>query len=49
MVCLANLLDCYNLVNEEYAAKDLKGLEDFENPLDPVNHLHYLIEVFVCT
>jgi len=36
-----------NLVNEEYAAKDLKGLEDFENPLDPVNHLHYLIKRFL--
>ena len=32
------------LINEEYAAKDLKGLDDFENPLDPVNHLHYLIK-----
>ena len=36
-----------SLVSEEYAAKDLKGLEDFENPLDPVNHLHYLIKRFL--
>ena len=35
------------LINEEYAAKDLKRLEDFENPLDPVNHLHYLIKRFL--
>lgn len=35
------------LINEEYAAKDLKGLDDFENPLDPVNHLHYLIKRFL--
>lgn len=36
-----------DLINEEYAAKDLKGLDDFENPLDPVNHLHYLIKRFL--
>ena len=35
------------LVSEEYTAKDLKGLEDFENPLDPVNNLHYLIKRFL--
>lgn len=35
------------LRSEEYKAKDLKGLEDFENPLDPVNHLHYLIKRFL--
>lgn len=35
------------LKNEEYSAKDLKGLEDFENPLDPVNHIHYLIKRFL--
>ena len=35
------------LVSEEYAAKDLKGLDDFENPLDPVNNLHYLIKRFL--
>ncbi len=36
-----------NLVSEEYASKDLKGLDDFENPLDPVNNLHYLIKRFL--
>ena len=35
------------LPSEEYGAKELKGLEDFENPLDPVNHLHYLIKRFL--
>ncbi len=36
-----------SLVNEEYSSMDLKGLEDFENPLDPVNHIHYLIKRFL--
>lgn len=36
-----------SLISEEYAASELKGLEDFENPLDPVNHLHYLIKRFL--
>lgn len=36
-----------NLVSEEYSSKELKGLEDFENPLDPVNHIHYLIKRFL--
>ena len=35
------------LKSEEYKATDLKKLEDFENPLDPVNHLHYLIKRFL--
>ena len=41
------LVSDLSLISEEYAAKDLKGLEDFENPLDPVNHLHYLIKRFL--
>lgn len=36
-----------SLESEEYSSKELKGLEDFENPLDPVNHLHYLIKRFL--
>ena len=36
-----------SLTSEEYGSKELKGLEDFENPLDPVNHLHYLIKRFL--
>lgn len=35
------------LQSEEYSSRELKGLEDFENPLDPVNHLHYLIKRFL--
>lgn len=41
------LVSKLSLNSEEYASKDLKGLEDFENPLDPVNHLHYLIKRFL--
>lgn len=36
-----------SLKSEEYSSKELKGLEDFENPLDPVNHIHYLIKRFL--
>lgn len=36
-----------SLISEEYGSKELRGLEDFENPLDPVNHLHYLIKRFL--
>lgn len=36
-----------SLINEEYSSAELKKLEDFENPLDPVNHLHYLIKRFL--
>ena len=35
------------LVSEAYSSDELQGLEDFENPLDPVNHLHYLIKRFL--
>ena len=41
------LVDKLSLTSEEYHSKDLKGLEDFENPLDPVNHQHYLIKRFL--
>lgn len=36
-----------SLVSESYSSNELKELEDFENPLDPVNHLHYLIKRFL--
>ena len=36
-----------SLTSEEYSASELKGLEDIDNPLDPVNHLHYLIKRFL--
>ena len=41
------LIEELSLVSEEYSSKELKGLEDFENPLDPVNHIHYLIKRFL--
>ncbi len=28
--------------SKEYASKDLKGLADKDNPLDPVNRVHFL-------
>lgn len=36
-----------SLISEEYSARALKNLEDFENPLDPVNHIHYLLKRFL--
>ena len=36
-----------SLESEEYSSNELKRLEDFENPLDPVNHIHYLIKRFL--
>lgn len=41
------LIQDLSLISEEYKAEELKDLEDFENPLDPVNHLHYLIKRFL--
>lgn len=32
-----------------YASKDLKGLADSENPLDPVNRIHMLLKMFLNT
>lgn len=36
-----------SLISEEYSARALKKLDDFENPLDPVNHIHYLLKRFL--
>lgn len=36
-----------SLKSEEYSSKELRRLEDFENPLDPVNHIHYLTKRFL--
>ena len=41
------LVEKLSLVSEEYRSKELKKLEDFENPLDPVNHIHYLTKRFL--
>lgn len=35
------------LTSEAYSSRNLRGLEDFENPLDPVNHIHYLTKRFL--
>ena len=36
-----------DLVSDAYSSKELKGLEDIDNPLDPVNHIHYLVKQFL--
>lgn len=41
------LIDKLSLTNEQYSSKELKELEDFENPLDPINHIHYLTKRFL--
>ncbi len=41
------LVEELSLNSEEYHSGELNKLDDFENPLDPVNHLHYLIKRFL--
>ena len=41
------LISDLSLVDEQHPTKETKGLEDFENPLDPVNHIHYLTKRFL--
>lgn len=41
------LVDKLHLVSKTYASKDLKGLADSENPLDPVNRIHSLLKMFL--
>ena len=36
-----------SLIDEQHSTKETKSLEDFENPLDPVNHIHYLTKRFL--
>ena len=36
-----------SLTSQSYKAKDLKGLPDSENPLDPVNRVHALLKMFL--
>ena len=36
-----------DLVSDAYSSKELKGLEEIDNPLDPVNHTHYLVKRFL--
>jgi hypothetical protein len=41
------LVSALNLVSQAYAAYDLKGLKDNDNPLDPVNNIHSLLKKFL--
>lgn len=41
------LVDELSLKSKAYASKDLKGLADSENPLDPVNRIHSLLKMFL--
>ncbi len=41
------LVSALNLVNQAYAADDLKGLKDSDNPLDPVNDIHDRLKKFL--
>ena len=35
------------LIDEQHPTAETRGLEDYENPLDPVNHIHYLTKRFL--
>lgn len=35
------------MTNPKYKFKKLKGLPDKQNPLNPVNHTHYLLKRFL--
>ena len=41
------LVEKLSLVSEAYASKDLKGLDDSENPMEPVNRVHYYLKNFL--
>lgn len=41
------LVEKLSLTSVAYASKDLKGLADSENPLDPVNRIHSLLKMFL--
>lgn len=41
------LVEKLSLKSVAYASKDLKGLADSENPLDPVNRIHHLLKMFL--
>ena len=43
----AKLVTDLELKSEVYKAKDLHGLADSENPLDPVNRIHCLLKMFL--
>ena len=41
------LVEKLSLKSQCYASKDMKGLADSENPLDPVNRIHCLLKMFL--
>lgn len=41
------LVEELSLKSVTYSSKDLKGLADSENPLDPVNRIHHLLKMFL--
>lgn len=41
------LVQQLSLTSVAYASKDLRGLADSENPLDPVNRIHSLLKMFL--
>jgi transposase-like protein len=41
------LVEKLSLSSRTYASKDMKGLADSENPLDPVNRIHSLLKMFL--
>lgn len=41
------LVEKLSLKSVAYASRDLKRLADSENPLDPVNRIHYLLKMFL--
>lgn len=41
------LIEQLSLASIAYSSRDLKGLADSENPLDPVNRIHSLLKMFL--
>ena len=41
------LIKTLDLQSVDYNSKDLKGLNDRDNPLDPVNRVHYQLKKFL--
>ena len=41
------LVTSLDLVSQEYASKDLKGLSDKDNPMYPINRIHFLLKKFL--
>lgn len=41
------LVGSLNLTSQAYSSKDMKGLADSENPLNPVNRIHSLLKMFL--